>query len=126
MSVWVLLWIARPDVGTWLRAQTDGYFFPDAFEFVSRSLPILAVFLTVTSLFAAVLVLCGRWQYLLVLAAGPLIGILAYVIGYGFSDPAWHSFLLLWSLGMFVGTPVTLALVIRNAWRSRNACKESG
>ena len=103
--------IARPDLETWLAAQAQGFARPDAFDGVTAtSYPFIVLF-GVTSLLAAYLVVAGKSEFLLPLAAGPLLTSLVYLGSCGVTDPDWHSLLALLGLGMLVSTPITWAWV---------------
>ena len=104
--------IANPDLETWLADQTKGFARPDAFDGVTRISPLFAALFGVTSLLAAFLVVSRKSQYLLPLAAGPLLTSLVYLVTHGVTDPSWWSLLALLGIGMLVGSPVTAAWVV--------------
>ena len=58
------------------------------------------------------IVLSHKSRYLLPLATGPLLGLLLYLGGYGVTDPAWFTLLALLSIGMLVGTVVTVTWIV--------------
>ena len=97
------LYIVTPDLETWLATQTRGFARLDAFDGVTRISPSFAGLFGITSLFAAYLVVLHKSQFLVALAAGPLLAALVYLIDHGVADPAWFTLLPLLSIGMLVG-----------------------
>jgi hypothetical protein len=103
---------ATPDLETWLAARLNGLARPDAFDGVADIAPLFAVLFAITSLLAACLVVSRKASYLLLLAAGPLLAGLVYVVTHGVTDPAWFTLLALLSIGMLLSSPVTAAHVV--------------
>ncbi|MHB8974639.1 MAG: hypothetical protein ACYC4N_29775 [Pirellulaceae bacterium] len=103
--------IARPDLETWLATQAQGFARPDAFDHVTAISYYFIVLFGITSLLAAYLVVAVKSQFLLPLAAGPLLTTLVYLASYDIADPSWYSLLALLGVGMLVSTPITVAWV---------------
>ncbi len=108
---------ATPDLETWLAAEFHGIARPDAFEGVADIAPLFAVLFGVISLLAAGLVVSRKASCLLMLAAGPLLAGLVYLVMHGVTDPAWFTLLALLVIGMLVGSPVTAVYVAVRAKR---------
>jgi hypothetical protein len=109
--------IAQPDPEYWLSQQAKGYARGDAFDGVSQIMPLFTVFFVGTSVLAAFFILSRKSNFLTPLAAGPSIATFVYLIMHGITDPSWFTLLLLLTIGMLVGSPVTAiwAAVTRNS-----------
>lgn len=121
-----LQYVAKPDLEIWLAIQTKGFSRQDAFNGVNGISTTFTVLLAVTSVLAMLLIVFHKSKFLLSLASGPMLAGLAYLVGYGFTDPAWFTLLALLSIGMLVSAPVTTAWVLlshrsRLTSRSRSA-----
>ena len=100
--------VAQPDPGYWLSQHTIGQTRRDAFDGVTSSLPLTASLFHGTSFLAALLIWSRHSKFLVPLAVGPMLAVFGYLMTHGISDPAWHTLLGLLTIGMIVGSPVTL------------------
>ena len=117
---------ARPDPETWLASHAEGFARPDAFDGVTRISPLFATCLGCTCVVAVYFVLSGRLQFLLPLAAGPLLASLVYLADYGLADPSWFTLLVLLTIGMLVSSPVAGIWAILKSVRLTKALTPDG
>ena len=103
--------LATPDLETWLKRQTNGFFRPDAFEFLNRTALQFVALVCGVSFCVSLCVCIRRYKFIASLMAGNVVGTLCYLCSYGVSDPAWFSFAALNELGMLVSIIVTAAWV---------------
>lgn len=94
--------IARPDLEAWLAVQAQGFARPDAIFHVTAISYYFIVLFGITSLLAAYLVVAGKSQFLVPLAAGPSLTTLVYLASNGITNPDWYSLLALLGVGMLV------------------------
>ena len=100
--------MARPDPEYWLSQQTKGFSRSDAFDGVTNILPVFSTLFGITSLFGAFCIARQHAQYLIPLSVGPILAGMVYLIMHGVTDPAWFTLLALLTIGMLVGSPVTV------------------
>ena len=111
MAFLALQCLAHWDVESFLKDKFRGQSMPDAFNDLNNALPIFTIFLFLQSLLAYSLMRSSKLEFLIPLAAGPVLGGLCYLLRDGVSDPNWCELFTILTIGMLVSIPVTLILV---------------
>ena len=111
MAFLALQCFAHWDVEAFLSDTFRGQSMPDAFNHLNNALAIFTMFLFLQSLLAYSLMMSSKLEFLIPLAAGPVLGGLCYLLVDGVSDPNWCELFAILTIGMLVSIPVTLILV---------------
>lgn len=108
----VLLWMATPDLESWLKARYGEFSRPDAFAAVNHEVRKLIVVLWIASLAGALLALAGRLRSATGLLAGPLLGVTGWLMVEDFKAPEWANLFALNWVFISAVTPVIFVWAI--------------
>lgn len=90
--VFALLLVLKPDVERYLADSMPGNHMQDAFDHLNRSIPIFVGLMTISLALLFAITLKERYSLVVPLLAGPMIGLMGWLVTENFQDQNWFHF----------------------------------